>query len=69
MAEPHKLTPREREVLAFMAEGLSTKEIAQLLGISVNTVSTHRSGMMAKLNIRNAVGLLRYALAHKLIEP
>lgn len=58
------LTLREREVLALVAEGQTNRRIASLLGVGVRTVETHRENLMSKLNIHNAVGLARYALAH-----
>ena len=58
------LTLREREVLKLIAEGTSNKEIADLLFISVRTVENHRANIMRKLNIRNAVNLVKYAI-HK----
>ena len=58
------LTLREREVLKLIAEGTSNKEIADLLFISVRTVEHHRANIMRKLNIRNAVNLVKYAI-HK----
>lgn len=60
---PHDpLTPRERETLQHIAEGLSTKQIAATMGISVKTAETHRSRMMSKLGIRSTAGLVRYAM-------
>ena len=60
---PHDpLTPREREVLQLVAEGMSTKEVAAAMGVSVKTAETHRSRMMSKLGIHNTAGLVRYAL-------
>jgi DNA-binding NarL/FixJ family response regulator len=66
---PHALTPREIEVLQLIASGLSGKEIAAQLGVSLKTAASHREHIMNKLCIRNAVGLLRYAVRNKLIEP
>jgi len=57
------LTRREREVLELIAQGLSNKEIAAKLRISVKTVETHRTKLMEKLEIHTAAGLVRYALA------
>ncbi|MBI2060839.1 MAG: response regulator transcription factor [Nitrospirae bacterium] len=57
-----KLTPREREVLQLIAEGLSNKEIAKELSISVKTVEKHRQRIMDKLNIHSVVGLTRHAI-------
>jgi DNA-binding NarL/FixJ family response regulator len=56
------LSPRQREVLRLMADGRSTREIAQLLRISVKTVETHRGELMRRLGIRGVPGLTRYAL-------
>jgi DNA-binding NarL/FixJ family response regulator len=57
------LTAREREVLIRIADGLSNKEIAEVLGLGVRTVETHRERAMRKLNIRSVAGLTKYALA------
>lgn len=62
------LTSRERQVLQLVAEGNTTKEIAQLLDISVKTGETHRSRIMDKLRIHHTAGLVRYALRRGLIE-
>lgn len=56
------LTPREREVLALVANGQTTKQVAASLGISPRTVEAHREAVMRKLNIRTVAGLTRYAL-------
>jgi two-component system response regulator NreC len=66
---PDPLTRREREILQLVAEGKSTKEIADLLGISFNTVESHRTRLMAKLNIHERAGLVRYAIRRGVIEP
>lgn len=63
------LTPREREVLQLIAEGKTTKEIAQLLGVSVKTAESHRTRIMAKLEIHETAGLVRYAIRQGLIQP
>jgi DNA-binding NarL/FixJ family response regulator len=68
-ASPSVLSPREREVLILIADGLSTKQIAHQLNISFKTVVCHRSRMLRKLNVKNSVGLLRYAIQQKIIEP
>jgi DNA-binding NarL/FixJ family response regulator len=57
-----ELTPRQREVLALVAEGHSTRDIAQALGISVKTVETHRAQLMERLGIHDVAGLVRYAI-------
>jgi len=56
------LSAREREVLQLLVEGLSNKEIAAQLIISVKTVETHRSNIMHKLNLKDKTDLVRYAL-------
>ena len=63
------LTPREREVLQLVAEGKSTKEIAQLLGISFKTAESHRTRIMKKTSIHETAGLVRYAVRRGLIQP
>lgn len=56
------LTPREREVLQSLSEGLSTKEIATRLGVSVKTVETYRVQIMEKLDIHSVAELTKYAI-------
>jgi DNA-binding CsgD family transcriptional regulator len=56
------LTPREREVLARVAAGRTSRDIAQEFGISPRTVETHRESIMRKLDIRSVAGLTRFAL-------
>jgi DNA-binding NarL/FixJ family response regulator len=63
------LTPREREVLQLVAEGHTTKEIAAVLDLSVNTVARYRSLIMERLEIHDTAGLVRYAIRHGLIQP
>ncbi len=60
--EGRELTPREGEVLALIATGMSSKEIAVKLKLSTRTVDTHRERIMNKLGIHSAVGLARYAI-------
>jgi DNA-binding NarL/FixJ family response regulator len=62
------LSPRQREVLRLIAEGRTTKQIAQVLEISVKTVETHRSQLMERLDIHDVAGLVRYAIIVGLIE-
>ncbi|MCZ2722328.1 response regulator transcription factor [Marinomonas sp. 15G1-11] len=62
------LTKRETAVLKEVATGLSNKEIAQSLNISVRTVETHRQNIKNKLEIHTSAGLIKYALDKKLIE-
>jgi RNA polymerase sigma factor (sigma-70 family) len=62
------LSPRQQEVLRLIAEGRTTKQIAQLLEISVKTVETHRAQLMERLDIHDVAGLVRYAIIVGLIE-
>jgi DNA-binding NarL/FixJ family response regulator len=62
------LTGRQREVLVLIAEGLTTKAMANRLGISVKTVETHRAQLMERLGIFDIAGLVRYALKTGLIS-
>ncbi len=63
-----KTSPREREILQFLAEGRSGKEIAALLGISPRTVEFHKYRMMEKLNIKTSAELVQYAVKHGIIS-
>ena len=62
MSPPEPLTVREREVLKLIAEGISNKEIADLLFISIRTVEHHRANIMRKLNIKQTANLIKYAI-------
>ncbi len=62
------LTPRQREVLQLVADGLSTKEIARRLDLSVKTVDTHRSQLMKQLDIHDVASLVRYAMRSGLVS-
>ena len=63
-----RLTPREREVLHLIAEGLTTKEIARRLDISTKTAENHRGHVLEKLDVRNTAELVRYALRKGLVD-
>ncbi len=63
-----QLTGREKEILQLIAEGNSTKEIADILYISTNTVSTHRKNLMDKLDLHNVAQLTQYAISKGLVE-
>jgi DNA-binding NarL/FixJ family response regulator len=56
------LSPRQREVLQLIAEGNTTRQMAQLLGVSVKTVETHRAQLMERLDIHDIAGLVRFAV-------
>jgi two-component system response regulator NreC len=62
-----QLTNREREILKLLAEGHSTREIAQMLVISPKTVERHKTNLMAKLDIHNRLDLFKYALRKGII--
>ncbi|HYJ04251.1 MAG TPA: response regulator transcription factor [Chthoniobacterales bacterium] len=63
-----QLTARQREVLQLIAEGKNTKEIAGMLDISVKTVEAHRLQLMARLDIHDVPGLVRYAIRAGLVS-
>ncbi|MSU57415.1 MAG: response regulator transcription factor [Pedosphaera sp.] len=66
-ANSPQLTNREREVLTHIADGLSNKEIANVLGVGVRTVETHRERIMRKLDIHNVAGLTKFAIQKGLV--
>ncbi len=61
------LTPREREVLTYIAEGYTNRQIAEALTISHKTVDRHRENIMRKLNMHNRVELVKYAIERGII--
>jgi len=63
-----KLTNREREVLKLISEGYTSKQIAEMLFISVKTVDNHRANIMNKLDIHDTAGLVRYAIRIGLVD-
>jgi DNA-binding NarL/FixJ family response regulator len=63
------LTPRESEIVKLIAEGNSSREIAELLVISDKTVERHRANVLEKLGMRDRVDLTRYAIRRGLVEP
>jgi two-component system, NarL family, response regulator NreC len=63
------LTPRDRQVLQLVAEGKTSKEIAEILDITPKTAETYRSRLMEKLDIHDTAGLVRYAIRQGLIQP
>ncbi len=64
-----RLTNREKEILQLIAEGLTSKEIADNLYISVKTVENHRANIKKKVDIHDTAGLVRYAIRIGLVEP
>jgi two-component system response regulator NreC len=62
------LSDREKQVLRLIAEGNTSKQIAEMLSISVKTVIAHRTNLMQKLGIHNRVQLINFAIAHGLVQ-
>jgi len=62
------VTDRELEILKLICQEYSGKEIGEQLFISSNTVETHRKNLMKKLNVKNTIGLVKYAIKHNLIN-
>jgi DNA-binding NarL/FixJ family response regulator len=62
LAQGVELTPREREVLQLLAEGLASKEIADRLEVAVSTIESHRKQIMARLELRSVAELTKYAI-------
>jgi two-component system response regulator NreC len=69
VAERHELTDREREILAHLADGASTQEIAEVFTISPKTVARHRENIMRKLNLHSRTELVKYAIRKGIIQP
>jgi DNA-binding NarL/FixJ family response regulator len=63
------LTPRELEVLQYICDGLSNREIAEKLGLSANTIAVHRANIMNGLGVHKAAELVVYAIKHGLVNP
>jgi DNA-binding NarL/FixJ family response regulator len=62
------ITGRQREVLQLLAEGKSSKEVADILGIAFKTAETHRSNLMRRLNCHSVAELVRYAIRNQIVE-
>jgi DNA-binding NarL/FixJ family response regulator len=62
------LTNREIEVLKLVAEGLTSKEIAEILAISIRTVEHHRANLLKKLNLKNTADLIKHAIQNGFIH-
>lgn len=62
-----ELTSREIDVLKLICEGYNSKEIAEELFISINTVETHRKKIIQKFNVKNSIGIVRYAMQNNMI--
>ncbi|MDE6265807.1 MAG: helix-turn-helix transcriptional regulator [Muribaculaceae bacterium] len=66
--ESDSLSPREKEIVGCVARGMSNKEIADTLCVSINTVTTHRRNIATKLGIHSPVGLAIYAIVNKMVD-
>lgn len=66
-ATEKRLTPREIEIIGYIAGGLTNNEIATKLFLSSVTVDTHRKNMLSKLQLKNTAALVKYAADHKLL--
>lgn len=66
--EPTHLSPREIEITRLIAEGLTNKQIAEKLYLSIHTIHTHRKNIMKKLGIKSASELVRYAISVGIIQ-
>jgi len=67
-ADPNALSPREREILQLIAEGKTSREIAEILSLSIKTVQSHRTNLMQKLGLHDRADLIKYAIQKKIIE-
>ncbi len=65
--EAIKLTRREKEILQLVCEGLSNKEIADILYVSERTIVGHKTNLLQKTDCKNTIGLMAYAIKHKLV--
>ena len=65
--KPRDLTPRQREVLRFLAEGRTAKEIANLLHITSRTVEFHKGQILDQLKLKTTADLIKYALTHGIV--
>lgn len=66
--ELSQISSREIEVLKLIAMEYSTNEVADKLFVSVNTIESHRKSLMKKLDVKNVVGLIKFAMRHKLVD-
>jgi len=62
-----RLTPRQREILQMIAEGMTSRRIAEELKVHIKTVESHRMHLMKRLGIHDVAGLVRYAIRHKVV--
>jgi DNA-binding NarL/FixJ family response regulator len=62
------LTPREREIVQLLAEGKSSRDVAEALGLSIKTAETHRANIMRKLNLHSVSDLVLYAVRNNIVH-
>ena len=67
-SEERRLTPRQNEILQLLAEGMSMKEIANVLNLKLGTVAFHKYNLMQTLGVKTNAALLQYAIKHHLIS-
>ncbi|MGZ7042372.1 MAG: response regulator, partial [Thermoanaerobaculia bacterium] len=63
-----RLTPRQHEILQLIAEGMSSRKIAEMLRIQIKTVESHRTELMKRLGIHDVAGLVRFAVRHGIVD-
>jgi DNA-binding NarL/FixJ family response regulator len=68
MGQPARLSIREREVVQLVSEGRTSREMAQLLGVTVKTAESHRSNIMLKLGLHSTVELVMYAIRNQIVH-
>lgn len=68
-APADRLTPREREIVQFIAEGQTSKDIALRLGLSVKTADAHRANIMRKLDLHSVSEVVLYAVRNQIVQP
>ena len=68
MKQSLALTPRERQIMKLIAEGLSVRKTAGRLGLSVKTVEAHKFNLMRKLDLHNRAQLVTYAIQKKIVK-
>jgi DNA-binding NarL/FixJ family response regulator len=63
-----RLTPKEKEIVVLISQGLADKEMARKLGVSVNTIHAHRNNIARKLDIHKQTDLVRFAIKERLVR-
>jgi len=68
MTAREQLSPRQTQILKLIAEGMTTKQVAMELAISIKTVETHRSALMTRIGVHDVAGLVRYAVKVGIVD-